>query len=441
MSSLHRLAWGANARAHGYPGIWRSIDAFAAMSADEARLRMGELLLRRIRYFGTRADALPEWRDAARARDADELWALWPSLPILGKDDLRTRFDPARLIDELGLSGVRSSTGGSTGEPTPFLHDPAMRHAKSAATMYCRLRFGWRPGMPTVAVWGSERDIGRQRSWDRRLISRARNERIIDGYRLTGATVDALLGYVAAHGSVAVSGFTSMLEYVARETLASGRAPAPGKVVAAWNGGEMLFPHQSETFSRAFGTPIRNYYAGRELSAMAYQGTSGAALRVLRPLLMVEVVDDAGRPAAAGEVGRLVWTSTVCGGTPFLRYDIGDLGWAGEGDGDDSGIRALGGLEGRRAGLVELPNGRVIHTLFWNHLFKDYAEVFQFQVAFVGGARLELRLLGGGMSTERVAELTATVGAFAGDIPIAVRWLDRLPRTDQGKLLQVVREG
>src|SRR5207248_7332353 len=142
--------------------------------------------------------------------------------------------------------------------------------------------------------------------------------------------------------------------------LETSRALPPGKVATAWNGGEMLFPEQAELFRRAFDVPILNRYGGRELAIMACQFTDGGPLNVLRPWLYLEVVNDQGRAVAPGESGRLVWTSTICRGTPFLRYDVEDIGSFSAAQCDESGVFAIDQLQGRIAGLLELPDGRKI---------------------------------------------------------------------------------
>lgn len=427
------LAW------RGVTARWRETDAFATLSPGAARREMGERLLAQLRRFAARPDALPEWREAARAPHAEALWEIWPSLPVLTKRDLQTRFHP-RSLTEQGVRGRESSTGGSTGEPTPFLHDPLQTAVTTAMGLYAWRLLGWRPGMPVVGLWGAERDIGKQRTLKGRLAAFARGYHLVDGYALDDRTVERVLRALRQHRQVAVYGFTSMLEFLARAVLRRGDSVPPGRVRAAWNGGEMLFPEQSALFRQAFGVPLLNLYGGRELGAMAVQKAEGAPLRVLRPWLHLDVLDDAGRPAAPGKPGRLVWTSTVGGGTPFLRYEVGDLGAVAPGGVDESGITHLAELHGRQAGLITLPGGRTINGLYWNHLFKEFPEVEQFQVALIGGERLELRLRGAGASAEREQALCTVVDRFVGGVPLAVRWMDRIPLTAQGKLIQVVRE-
>ena len=420
--------------------IWQELEDFQTFFPKQARLELSRRLLAQVQYFGSRADTLPEWREAATIKDPEELWRVWPSLPIVSKHDLKTRFQPAEMKSRFNLGGIASSTGGSTGEPTPYLHDEAMRQATTAARLYCRSRIGWRPGMLVICVWGSERDIGKHRNWRSRVSSYLLNYWLIDGYSLDHKTVDSVLKLIARHSLVAIYGFTSMLEFVAREVLRRGDLPPRGKVRTAWNGGEMLFETQSDLFRQAFGVPILNFYGGREMGAMAYQPSASSSLHVLRPFVFVEIVDENGKPVPPGMTGRLLWTSTVNRGTPFLRYDVGDVGCYGPGDYDESGIFGIRELQGRQAGLLKLPNGKTINCLFWNHLFKEFSEIEQFQVALLEDQQIQLRLKGTPFTLQREHECRQTLKNLLGQTPVAISWLDKIPLTQQGKLVQVVRE-
>lgn len=436
-----RLLWRRILRRTGRS--WAELERFPALHPGEQRRQLADRLLAQLRYFAGRKDALPEWREAARITDPEELWRVWPLLPILNKATLRKHFEPQQMKLRFGLEGKLDSTGGSTGEPTHFLHDPEMIRAGTAARYYTRLQMGWRPGMPTVIVWGSERDIGKTIGWRTRLYLDLRRDYLVAGYQLTPLTVERVLALVRRERAIAVYGFSSMLEYVARQIVETKASIPTGIVKTAWNGGEMLFREQSAVFHSAFGVPILNCYGGRELSVMACQFQPDRPLCVLRPWLFVEIVDHNGKPAKPGESGRMLWTSTICRGTPFLRYDVGDLATY-EPDGyDESGIHKICELQGRTASLLELPNGRVINNLFWNHLFKEFSEVEQFQVVVRNPDSSELRILlrGSGFSPDREAQCRRTLDRLIGGIPKQFVWVQQIPRTAQGKLVQVIHEG
>jgi phenylacetate-CoA ligase len=421
-------------------GPWAELDEFPRLRPDEQRRQLGKRLLAQLRYFASREDALPEWVEAAKVQSPEELWKVWPTLPIVSKGTLRERFEPAEMKRRFGLEGLLDASGGSTGEPTRFLHDREMLRARSAASYYTRLRMGWRPGMATIIVWGSDRDIGKSTPWRTRFYLDLCRDYTVDGYRLTPETTQRVLGLLRRHQPVAICGFTSMLEYVAREVLETRTSVEPGSVKTAWNGGEMLFREQSDVFSSAFGVAILNRYGGRELGAMACQFQADMPLSVLRPWLFAEIVDDDGKPAGPGELGHLLWTSTICRGTPFLRYDVGDLGTYEPAGATESGIHEILELHGRVGSLLRLPSGRVINNLFWNHLFKGMPEVEEFQIIDRGTSGLRILLKGKGFSPSREADCRNVLNRLLGEAPREVLWVCAIPRTSRGKLIQVIGE-
>ncbi|HXJ89395.1 MAG TPA: hypothetical protein VMS18_21440 [Candidatus Binatia bacterium] len=435
--TISRLWWDRYLRRNATS--YADLDRFPQLRPDEQRKQLGQRLLGQIRYFGLRADALPEWRDAAKITDPEVLFRIWPELPVITKNDLRTRFPAQEIGQRFQIAGKANSTGGSTGEPVHFFHDVEMLRSTAAAVAFSAIRMGWFPGMPIIIVWGSERDIKKETTLRNRVHGFLRNEILVDGYHLSDETVDRVCRHMVK-GPVAIYGFTSMLEFIARRVLEKKKEIPHGVVRTAWNGGEMLFPEQSEIFQQAFGVPLLNRYGGRELAVMACQFSVGGPLNVMRPWLFLEVLDDDGHPVAPGQVGRLVWTSTICRGTPFLRYEVEDLGTFRACDCDESGVFAIDTLHGRISRLLELPDGRKINNIYWNHFFKEIEEVVQFQVILRKDGSIHILLRGDGFCSEREVQVRALLAHFLGSIPVHLQWVKSIPLTKEGKLVQVYRE-
>src|SRR5579862_4788809 len=145
------------------------LDRFPHLRPDQQRRELGERLLQQIRYFGTREDALPEWREAARINDSEDLLRIWSDLPVLTKNDLRIRFPAEEIGRRFQIPGQANCTGGSTGEPVHFFHDTGMLKSMTAAIIFSATRMGWVPGMPTIIVWGSERDVKKATTFRNRV--------------------------------------------------------------------------------------------------------------------------------------------------------------------------------------------------------------------------------------------------------------------------------
>ena len=417
------------------------LDQFQKLDAAAQKVLLVTRLQAQIAYFAARADALPEWKEAAQIRDPEAFWQAWPRLPIVTKEMLRQRFPASEIGRRFQIEGQVKSTGGSTGEPTAFFHDTEMTKSIDGLSDWTAGQMGWRPGMAKVILWGAEEDIGRHTPLSARIYhALARNE-VVAGYNLTEATARRVRHAVAKHSPVAMYGFTSMLAEVARTLLASGQLVPEGSVAVAWNGGEALLPAQNEVFKRVFHTPILNRYGSREMGSIAHQQTEAGPLLISRPWYVVDIVDDDGRPAQPGEPGSLLVTSTICRGTPFLRYRIGDAATFDIPYRTESGITALSSLDGRLAGIVQLADGRKINNIVWNHLFKEFAEVEQFQVVVQKNGFLRIRLKGAIPAGTGHGPLHQAISRLLRDNAFEISWVDEIPLTSRGKLLQVVQEG
>ena len=242
-SLLSKLWWRRYLRRNAAPGKSWTISPRCLRTGNRA---IGPRLLDQVQYFGRRADALPEWREAAQIKIRQSC----------GKSGLLCRCyetDAAYAVRAIpDASQVRTrrpidATGGSTGEPTRFFHDWPIASITAQVT-YTMIRMGWQPGMPIVTVWGSERDIGKNVPKKVKLHYQLTRQYQVDGYSMTDSTTDRVLELIRRNKPVAMYGFTSMLEFVARQVHDRGLMVAPGSVRAAWNGGEMLSEEQAESF-------------------------------------------------------------------------------------------------------------------------------------------------------------------------------------------------
>ena len=125
-------------------------------------------------------------------------------MPVVSKALVQTRFDAADLSEWLPMNGTVDFTGGSTGEPTSFFRDSKMLRSVRAADFYTRLRMGWKPGMPVVMIWGSERDIGKSMAASRRIGNWLARQIVVGGFAVDDSTVHRVLDWIERKRPVAI---------------------------------------------------------------------------------------------------------------------------------------------------------------------------------------------------------------------------------------------
>jgi len=389
-------------------------------------------LNRQVHHF-RKLELLPHWPQDATPELAG--WADLQSLPVLQRQDLQELFPLLQQRWGKSTLAVLGRSGGSTGEPTRFFQRRGYNASGVAFNNVMLLALGWKPGLPRLCLWGSDRETGSTPAHEA-------SHRHLGGLTIYGgfspdeAEYHKFYEAVRDSGGCAVYGFTTLLEQCARLMIERGWRLPTGCVKAAWTGAEMQFPRQRQLIGEAFGLPPRNSYGGRECGWMAAECSQGTLhispryiIEALDPQTMVQQAD--------GQVGLLAVTDLFQEFTPFIRYVIGDLGAVGWQE-CACGRRGfcLRDLSGRISDMIQLPSGVQISGLFLNHLIKEFPAIRQAQVVRVAPSKYELQYLGEQMPEEESSHLQVLFAREFSGVDTAVRSVDRLELTSAGKLLQ-----
>lgn len=437
---ISQLAWKATLRRLHASNYWSEWDRFFELSISEQRSVMGLKMRDSLRRFGARDDAFPEWAELGNTGSIDDVWNHWSSLPIVTKKDLREKFDPDGIKSRFGVLGKIDTSGGSTGIPTRFLWDSPALEQRAAAQYFFWQKMGWKIGMPVMSLWGAPRDLGQAENPKEKLLRCLRDVTIIDGYEFSQQTVNDAVRTIRSHDHIAVYGYTTLLEQLAREVLDSELSIPPGKVATAWSGAEPLRDDQSELFRRAFGVPIHNQYGGREFGAIGYKMSGHSAFKLFRPTLYLEIVNDKNESCQPEETGRILITTLNGNGSPFIRYENGDLGTYAEMDMTEAGLIGMSRVDGRITSLIRLPDGKTFHSVFWHQLFKDYQEILSFHVHQKQDGSISIDYIGRPFTDDTRVALNALISNMLGGVNFSISRVEELPKTEQGKHLQVTSE-
>lgn len=141
------------------------------------------------------------------------------------------------------------------------------------------------------------------------------------------------------------------------------------------------------------GLRIEDAYSSQECGYLALQCPDASGFHVMAETHIVEVVDEAGRPCAPGEMGRILVTDLQNFATPLIRYEIGDWAIAGEPCSCGRGLPKLKQVVGRERNLVRKPDGTRHWPLIGFARFRSVAPVRQYQLIQHDLARIEVRLV------------------------------------------------
>jgi len=128
--------------------------------------------------------------------------------------------------------------------------------------------------------------------------------------------------------------------------------------------GEMLDPETRLLCREAWQVEVKDMYSANEVGYMALQCPDHEHYHVMAENVMLEIVDEMGRPCLPGELGRVVVTTLHNFAMPLIRYAIGDYGTLGEPCPCGRGLPVLEKVVGRQRNLLTLPDGSRRWPLF-----------------------------------------------------------------------------
>jgi len=125
---------------------------------------------------------------------------------------------------------------------------------------------------------------------------------------------------------------------------------------------------------------VTDAYSSEECGAIALQCPETDGYHVMSESLIVEVLDDDGKPSMPGKIGRIVITDLQNLASPVIRYDIGDYAQVGEVCHCGRGLFKLDQILGRQRNLLVKPNGDRHWPLVGFRHFGAIAPIRQYQM-------------------------------------------------------------
>jgi phenylacetate-CoA ligase len=148
-----------------------------------------------------------------------------------------------------------------------------------------------------------------------------------------------------------------LINSVPREELAAVRPRA------ILTNSEHYSPEEGQLMREAFQCEVYDEYSSFELYQMAFQ-CSERRYHIISDNLVMEFLDEQGRPVAPGQEGEIVVTGLINRAMPFIRYRTSDIAVpSAERCPCGRGLPVIERINGRRDDLLHTPSGRRVNPI------------------------------------------------------------------------------
>lgn len=311
-------------------------------------------------------------------------------LPFLTKDVIRENLDRLKSSQAAGLQ--RMATGGSTGKPLIFYLGPTRVSSDVAAR--CRAEGWWGLGLgdQEFVFWGSPIELKRQDRL-RQLRDRIFRTQLCSAFEMSPAAMTRFLDEMERRGCRKVFGYPSSIALLCQHAQKEGRDLRKLGVRAAFVTAEYLWDHWRQIITDTLGCPVANGYGGRDSGFIAHECPAGG-MHITADRIIVEIVDEHGRPLPPGQSGEIVVTHLDTPEMPFIRYRTGDVG-ALSAAACPCGrtLPLLERVEGRKTDFVLAPDGRTLHGLSLIYVLRELNGIEQFRITQKALDRFEVEIV------------------------------------------------
>ncbi len=360
-------------------------------------------------------------------------------LPVLKRSDVEPLSLSVRSLYPVGTRFLEERSSGTSGVAVKLLFDSSHQRGRNAArTRYLRMN-GWNP--LGRSVWFAGARLLTETDPDYQTQAELIRWFALFGVKFfpTATPFPEQAELLARLGAVSVYGFPSGMDGILRALEETGQSlPSLRHVLC---GGEVVDDSLRERARKRLGLDLRDNYGSTE-AFLAFQCPEGS-YHVNAEHVLIEIVDEAGRAAAPGEIGKVLVTTLENYLMPLVRYEIGDYAIAARG-GCACGrtLPLLGRVLGREANLFRKPDGSLRSSWPAVGILRGFPEVKFFQIVQKSIAQICVRYVADrplSAESERLIE-----AKFRNDLgeqtAVAFEQVAEIGRTPSGKFMVTVSQ-
>lgn len=367
----------------------------------------------------------------------------------LGMDDLRRlptmdKADARLNVDAIVWKGVpggahQYTTGGSSGSPLIFYYGKTRQAADQAARMRARRWWGEDVGEREVYLWGAPVELNKTDKI-KTIRDRLFNQLLLNAFAMSPERMDDYLNAMRAFQPSCIYGYASSLALLAAHGRERGIKPELRSLKVVCTTGEPLYDHQRELIGSYFGVPVASEFGSRDAGFLCHQSPDGEMLQFSEGVI-IEALDSAGQPVAAGEMGEAVITGLNSEAQPFIRYRTGDMVRLSPGLSQSGrGLHVIQEVIGRQTDFLVRSDGTIMHALAGIYILRAIDGIAEFKVVQHTTRHLEVQVV---TDPRWRPEAEQTIVSqfrkrLGDDLNVEVKLVDSIPPEASGKYRYIV---
>jgi len=282
-----------------------------------------------------------------------------------------------------------SHSSGSTGQPITFFQDKTAYSAGRAAVLMGWELGGMKLGDKVITFWGNRETIETKWSKPGSRIKAAlyRDKRFPVDRFVDESYIKEIMAVLGKRRGGYIFGYSHAISAIAHYTK-EHNIEFKRKFDGVFPTAEKLNPQNRAIIEDWLG-PVYDCYGSREILGKAFQCKERKGYHIIEPNLIFEADD------FQGETKEVVVTDLWNYAWPLIRYKIGDL-ITGEFGECECGCtwKTFPEIVGRTTDMLRMPDGTLIHPLFWfiDDIAKHWATFKQVQFARVAEDKIVFRV-------------------------------------------------
>ena len=246
-------------------------------------------------------------------------------LPVLTKQEIQNNLATLRASNLSKNDLLPDKTGGSTGSPLNFFVNRDRYFSRNASALRHDRWTGWDIGDRSAYLWGHREDLSALQGIKAGLRNSLIDRRIfLDTSSITVERLEQFTKQLRSYKPKIFVAYANAVYLYARFLSETGvkKYWRPSAIITS---AELLESYQRELIEQVFECRVFDRYGCREVGIMASECDRHEGLHVCAEAIVVETVLGE-KPAGPGKAGRIVITDLLNYASPFIRYQIQDVG-------------------------------------------------------------------------------------------------------------------